>query len=77
MWVTVVAGLWKSVTGLWETVSGLCGFGFWWVIRWRSLVCLVVESGLFGFCGYGFGSGGGSDGCCAVGEFFFFLFFGL
>ena len=43
-----VVKLWESVTGLWETVSG---FGFWWVIRWWSLVCLVVESGLFGFVG--------------------------
>ena len=50
-WWLLGRGIDESVTGLWESVTGLCGFGFWWVIRWWSLVCLVVESGLFGFVG--------------------------
>ena len=38
--VESVIGLSVSMTRLWEMVSGLCGFGFWWVIRWQSPVYL-------------------------------------
>ena len=29
---------------------GLSGFGFWWVIRWWSPVCLVVDCSGGGCC---------------------------
>ena len=65
--VESVIGLSVLVTGLWETVIGLCGFGFWWVIRWRSSVCLGLWVWIWWWwCCWILGGGGG---CCAVGEF--------
>ena len=53
---------------------GLCGFGLWWVIRWWSSVCLVVDYG------GGFGDGGCYVFCdgwlwAMVYIWFLFLFF--
>ena len=68
-----VIGLSVSVIGFWETVIGLCGFGFWWVIRWQSSVCLGLWVWIWWWwCCWILGGGGG---CCALGEGFFFFFF--
>ena len=51
---------------------GLCGFGFWWVIRWRSPVCLGLWVWIWRWwCCWILGGG---SGCYAVGEFFFYFF---
>ena len=52
LWVAdgcgVVVGMGSGGCWLW-----MYGFGFWWVIRWWSSLCVVVD------CSGGFNCGGG------------------
>ena len=50
---------------------GLCGFRFWWVIRWQNLVCLGLWVWIWWWwCCWILGGGGG---WCVVGEVFFLV----
>ena len=49
----------------------LCGFRFWWVIRWRNPVCLGLWVWIWRWWCYWILGGGGSY---VVGEVFFFFF---